>query len=65
MFSNGTLIIKEITKTDEGLYKCNASNNVGTPLEATIALKVIGMKAYQLKIFSCCHPNLKLRKIYN
>lgn len=59
MFSNGTLIIKEITKTDEGLYKCNASNNVGTPLEATIALKVIGMRASHLKISSYFHLNLK------
>lgn len=46
VFSNGTLIINEVTKSNEGLYKCNASNNVGAPLEAAIALKVIGMEAY-------------------
>lgn len=44
IFPNGSLILHEVSKLDEGLYKCNASNGVGNPLEATAALKVIGMK---------------------
>lgn len=44
VFSNGSLIISTASKNDEGLYKCNASNGVGNALEATMVLRVIGMK---------------------
>ncbi|XP_071036965.1 cell adhesion molecule DSCAML1 [Parasteatoda tepidariorum] len=40
--TNGTLILVSIQKTDEGLYKCNVSNNIGSPLLKTVAVKVIG-----------------------
>ncbi|XP_054723241.1 hemicentin-1-like [Uloborus diversus] len=38
---NGSLLIEEASKLDEGIYRCNASNGVGNSLIATMALKVI------------------------
>lgn len=51
-FQNGSLAISSVSKSDEGLYKCNASNGVGNSLEATMALRVIGMF---FLIFKCIH----------
>ncbi|RXG55932.1 Down syndrome cell adhesion molecule-like protein Dscam2 [Armadillidium vulgare] len=39
-FSNGTLLIREITEADEGTYLCEVSNQVGKGLSAIITLKV-------------------------
>nr|XP_042908973.1 Down syndrome cell adhesion molecule-like protein 1 homolog isoform X3 [Parasteatoda tepidariorum] len=38
---NGSLVLNSTHKSNEGLYKCNASNGVGHPLEATLTLMVI------------------------
>ncbi|KOB77196.1 Uncharacterized protein OBRU01_04733, partial [Operophtera brumata] len=32
---NGTLVIEEVSLTDEGLYSCNVENSVGQPLSKT------------------------------
>ncbi|XP_053620238.1 cell adhesion molecule Dscam2-like isoform X2 [Plodia interpunctella] len=37
---NGTLIIEEVSLTDEGLYSCNVENGVGQPLSKTIWMSV-------------------------
>lgn len=39
---NGSLEISSVSKEDEGMYLCNISNGIGTSLEKTIALRVIG-----------------------
>lgn len=39
---NGSILLKEIDKSDEGMYKCNISNGIGDPLFKTIIVKVIG-----------------------
>ncbi|XP_035221091.1 Down syndrome cell adhesion molecule-like protein 1 homolog isoform X7 [Stegodyphus dumicola] len=39
--SNGSLHLSSIQKEDEGMYKCNISNGIGSPLFKTIAVKVI------------------------
>ncbi|XP_035221087.1 Down syndrome cell adhesion molecule-like protein 1 homolog isoform X3 [Stegodyphus dumicola] len=38
--SNGTLIISEISKENEGMYKCNVSNGIGKALVKTVIIKV-------------------------
>lgn len=40
---NGSLLVLSLEKSDEGLYKCNVSNKIGSPLLKTLAVKVIGM----------------------
>lgn len=55
IFPNGTLVIGAVSKSDEGLYKCSASNNVGTPLEATMVLRVIGILNFTHFVSSFCH----------
>ncbi|XP_054723242.1 hemicentin-1-like, partial [Uloborus diversus] len=40
--SNGSLTLTAIEKEDEGTYKCNVSNGIGSPLLKTIAVRVIG-----------------------
>ncbi|CAH0715045.1 unnamed protein product, partial [Brenthis ino] len=37
---NGTLVIEEVSLTDEGLYSCNVENGVGTPLSKTVWMSV-------------------------
>ncbi|XP_041972155.1 Down syndrome cell adhesion molecule-like protein Dscam2 [Aricia agestis] len=37
---NGTLVIDEVSLTDEGLYSCNVENGVGTPLSKTVWMSV-------------------------
>ncbi|XP_068623974.1 cell adhesion molecule Dscam1-like [Battus philenor] len=37
---NGTLIIEEVSLSDEGLYSCNVENGVGSPLSKTIWMSV-------------------------
>ncbi|XP_049881130.1 Down syndrome cell adhesion molecule-like protein Dscam2 [Pectinophora gossypiella] len=37
---NGTLVIEEVSLTDEGLYSCNVENGVGQPLSKTIWMSV-------------------------
>ncbi|PRD27649.1 UNVERIFIED_CONTAM: Down syndrome cell adhesion molecule-like protein [Trichonephila clavipes] len=44
---NGTLILNDIRKEDEGLYKCVLSNGIGTQLQKTVVVKVIGMKIFE------------------
>ncbi|XP_054719282.1 hemicentin-1-like [Uloborus diversus] len=41
---NGSLIIEEIKKEDEGLYKCNVSNGIGNPLVKTVVVRVTALK---------------------
>ncbi|CAK1547627.1 unnamed protein product [Leptosia nina] len=38
--ANGSLIIDEVSLSDEGLYSCNIENGVGTPLSKTIWITV-------------------------
>ncbi|XP_047519241.1 Down syndrome cell adhesion molecule-like protein Dscam2 [Pieris napi] len=38
--ANGSLVIDEVSLTDEGLYSCNVENGVGTPLSKTIWITV-------------------------
>ncbi|XP_055939183.1 cell adhesion molecule DSCAM-like isoform X6 [Argiope bruennichi] len=38
--SNGSLIISEIMKEDEGIYKCNVSNRIGADLIKTVVVRV-------------------------
>lgn len=42
VFSNGSLHLNTVTKEDEGMYKCNISNGIGTALVKTVVLRVIG-----------------------
>lgn len=44
--ANGSLELNDVNKEDEGMYLCNISNGIGTPLQKTIVLKVIGMLNY-------------------
>ncbi|GBP67839.1 Down syndrome cell adhesion molecule-like protein Dscam2 [Eumeta japonica] len=37
---NGTLLIEEVSLTDEGFYSCNVENGVGQPLSKTIWMSV-------------------------
>ncbi|XP_063834000.1 cell adhesion molecule Dscam2-like [Ostrinia nubilalis] len=37
---NGTLVIEEVSLTDEGLYSCNVENGVGQPLSKTVWMSV-------------------------
>ncbi|XP_022837206.1 Down syndrome cell adhesion molecule-like protein Dscam2 [Spodoptera litura] len=37
---NGTLIIEEVSLTDDGLYSCNVENGVGQPLSKTVWMSV-------------------------
>lgn len=39
---NGSLKITGVTKNDEGVYECQVSNEVGSPLKKSAVLKVIG-----------------------
>ncbi|GFR29678.1 contactin-2 [Trichonephila clavata] len=39
-FSNGTLIISNVKKTDEGIYSCTVSNNIGQDLHKLVSLTV-------------------------
>lgn len=39
---NGTLSISEVKKEDEGVYECIVSNEIGTPLQKSASLRVIG-----------------------
>ncbi|XP_035221094.1 Down syndrome cell adhesion molecule-like protein 1 homolog isoform X10 [Stegodyphus dumicola] len=38
---NGSLLLNAISKEDEGMYKCNVSNGIGSPLIQSIIVKVI------------------------
>ncbi|GBM75401.1 Down syndrome cell adhesion molecule [Araneus ventricosus] len=40
-YSNGTLIISSVKKSDEGIYKCTISNNIGQDLHKLVSLTVI------------------------
>lgn len=46
IWTNGSLTIHPVQKGHEGLYKCNASNGVGSSLEAIMSLRVIGTVFY-------------------
>jgi hypothetical protein len=37
---NGTLVIEEVSLSDEGLYSCNVENGVGQPLSKTVWMSV-------------------------
>ncbi|XP_050667938.1 cell adhesion molecule Dscam2-like [Leptidea sinapis] len=37
---NGTLVIEEVSLSDEGLYSCNIENGVGAPLSKTVWITV-------------------------
>ncbi|KAL4709633.1 hypothetical protein ACJJTC_007364 [Scirpophaga incertulas] len=37
---NGTLVIEEVSLSDEGLYSCNVENGVGQPLSKTVWMNV-------------------------
>ncbi|CAG9122363.1 unnamed protein product [Plutella xylostella] len=37
---NGTLVIEEVSLSDEGLYSCNVENGVGQPLSRTVWMSV-------------------------
>ncbi|GIX68192.1 titin [Caerostris extrusa] len=39
---NGSLVLNEISKEDEGMYRCNISNGIGTPLVKSVIIRVIG-----------------------
>ncbi|GBM46999.1 Titin [Araneus ventricosus] len=52
VFSNGSLYIENIEKEDEGMYKCNVSNGIGSSLVKTIMIKVIGDNSLQIQPFT-------------
>ncbi|KAG8187812.1 hypothetical protein JTE90_001187 [Oedothorax gibbosus] len=71
VFSNGTLYIVSITKADEGMYKCNVSNGIGSSLIKTVLVKVIAMEAPLLWILLFClwsftkgNPILKIQPFF-
>ncbi|KAG8174640.1 hypothetical protein JTE90_019622 [Oedothorax gibbosus] len=41
ILTNGSLLLNPIDKEDEGLYKCNVSNGIGTRLVKTAVVRVI------------------------
>lgn len=51
IMENGSLTISVIGKDDEGVYQCTVSNEVGTPLEKSATLRVIGEKNLKNKYF--------------
>jgi hypothetical protein len=42
VFANGSFLIASAGPDDEGKYKCEASNNIGTALRRVVSLNVIG-----------------------
>lgn len=42
VFSNGSLVINNIKKSDEGSYSCSISNNIGKDIHKLVTLTVIG-----------------------
>lgn len=40
---NGTLLLKNVDKTYEGVYKCIISNEIGDELMKSVILTIIGM----------------------
>ncbi|KAG8174643.1 hypothetical protein JTE90_019624 [Oedothorax gibbosus] len=42
ILSNGSVFLNSIEKEDEGMYKCNVSNGIGSSLVKTIVVRVIG-----------------------
>ncbi|KAG8172950.1 hypothetical protein JTE90_005599, partial [Oedothorax gibbosus] len=42
MHQNGSIVLPNIQKENEGLYKCNISNGIGDPLFKAVVIKVIG-----------------------
>ncbi|GFS88045.1 titin [Nephila pilipes] len=54
-YPNGSLVFNSISKEDEGMYKCNVSNKIGSSLLKTVMVRVIGMvlKLKYLALFLC------------
>ncbi|KAF8793077.1 Hemicentin-1 like protein [Argiope bruennichi] len=52
VFTNGSLYVENIEKEDEGMYKCNVSNGIGSSLIKTIMIKVIGDNSLQIQPFT-------------
>lgn len=42
VFSNGSLVINTIKKSDEGSYSCSISNKIGKDIHKLVTLTVIG-----------------------
>lgn len=42
IFTNGSLVITGVTKSDEGSYSCKISNNIGQDLIKLVTLIVTG-----------------------
>ncbi|GFQ85147.1 down syndrome cell adhesion molecule-like protein 1 homolog, partial [Trichonephila clavata] len=40
-YPNGTLVISDVKKSDEGIYKCSVNNNIGQGLRKLVSLNVI------------------------
>ncbi|GFS88058.1 hemicentin-1 [Nephila pilipes] len=40
-YPNGTLVISDVKKSDEGMYSCSVSNNIGQDLHKLVSLNVI------------------------
>nr|XP_042908976.1 Down syndrome cell adhesion molecule homolog [Parasteatoda tepidariorum] len=51
LFNNGSLLLSDISKATEGIYKCNVSNGIGKDLIKSIIVKVTGMSG--LIILAC------------
>lgn len=42
IYSNGSLYLESIAKSDEGMYRCNITNGIGNSLVKSVMVKVIG-----------------------
>ncbi|GFS88049.1 down syndrome cell adhesion molecule-like protein Dscam2 [Nephila pilipes] len=49
--SNGSMIISEISKDDEGIYKCNVTNGIGNDLVKAVIIKVTDTDAFKVQPF--------------
>lgn len=48
IFSNGTLFISTVIKSDAAKYMCEASNGVGSPLSKIVNLSVTGKHSFKI-----------------
>ncbi|VVD06056.1 unnamed protein product, partial [Leptidea sinapis] len=53
---NGTLVIEEVSLSDEGLYSCNIENGVGAPLSKTVWITVNSWYLNALTISNSVKP---------
>lgn len=62
--ADGTLVINSVTKTHEGVYMCEANNNVGPPILSYIRLNVQGKLKNKTKTRGLIFIFLRIHRHY-